>query len=204
MRLSTLTPIVALLSSLATAQYDIPSAPFNLVVLSEADPSINGSLLYSCHEGASIEGLCLTNTTEDPSFSTYTHNTSSSAAPTNSPGGATGWLIWVLQGSSFSETETLTLNINPISNVALPLFWPSVEDSTSVAFDSNDLMNIQGYYDDRVVPIVGSSDYVAYYRWYACLTYFQGYTYETLAWALGEFQPENPTCKPVNVKRVFV
>ncbi|KAF2812661.1 uncharacterized protein BDZ99DRAFT_271209 [Mytilinidion resinicola] len=202
MRLSFLAPVLALLPAFVTAQYDVPSAPFKLVVLSDSS-TLNGTVLYSCHEGASIEGLC-TGGTSNPAYSTYTHNTSSNAGEVNETLGASGYLIWVLPGGTFNESETLTLNVNPISNVALPLFWPSIEDSTSVAFDSNGLLNIQGYFDDRVVPIVGSTSYVAYYRWYVCTTYYQGYTYQTLAWALGEFPPENPTCQAVSVKQVFL
>jgi len=202
MRLSSLAPLLALLP-LITAQFDVPSAPFSLVVLSETNSTLNGSLLYACHEGAAVEGLCRAVTVQDANFTTYTHNTSSSV-PTNASIGAPGYLIWVLEGTDFSEPETLSLNINPISNVALPLFWPSLDDEAIVAFDSNDLLNIQGYFDDRVVPIDSSGGYVAYYRWYVCTTYFQGYTYETLAWVLGQYPPENPTCQSVSVKRVFL
>jgi len=205
MKLSSLAPLLALLPSFTTAQFDVPSAPFSLVVLSETNSTLNGTSLYACHEGASVEGLCLNvpPAVLNPNFTTYTHNTSSSN-PTNASIGAPGYLIWVLQGPSFSEPETLSLIINPISNVALPFFWPSTDEEATVAFDSNDLLNIQGYFDDRVSPINSSGGYVAYYRWYVCTTYFQGYTYETLAWALGQYPPENPTCQAVNVKRVFL
>jgi hypothetical protein len=204
MRLSSFAPLLALLPSLTTAQFDVPSAPFSLVVLSEANSTLNGTSLYACHEGAAVEGLCLNNpsTAHDPKYTTYSHNTSSSV-PANSSIGAPGSLIWVLPGGSFNEPETLSLIINPISNVALPLFWPT-SDSQTVAFDSNDLLNIQGYFDGRVSPIDPSGGYVAYYRWYVCVTYFQGYTYEALAWVLGEYPPENPTCQAVSVKRVFL
>jgi hypothetical protein len=84
--------------------------------------------------------------------------------------------------------------------VAIPLFSPSVEYSTPVGFDENGLMNIQNYLDDRVVPPTQSTK--AYYRWYICTTYY-GYTYQTLAWVLGQYPPENPSCQKVEVKRVF-
>ena len=92
------------------------------------------------------------------------------------------------------------LYTDPSTNVALPLFEPGY-DETYVSFDKNDFMYIKSYLDDTTSP--PSSKERNLYRWYMCETYYTGYTYETLAWALGKYPPENPSCKKVGVKRVF-
>ena len=49
---------MALLASV-TAQFTNQTAPFTLVVHSE-NATYNGASLFSCHEGAAIEALCVT------------------------------------------------------------------------------------------------------------------------------------------------
>ena len=86
------------------------------------------------------------------------------------------------------------------TNVALPLFGSYI--TTYVAFDKDDLMFIRSYLDDTVSP--PTSKKRSLYRWYMCETYYTGYIYNTLSWTYGSCPPENPSCKKVNVKRVFV
>ena len=59
---------------------------------------------------------------------------------------------------------------------------------------------MQGYIDWTASPPNSTGTTTAYYRWYACQTYFSGYSYRTLAWGLGAREPENPVC----VKRILV
>ncbi|KAL9622813.1 MAG: hypothetical protein Q9160_002932 [Pyrenula sp. 1 TL-2023] len=174
------------------AQYTNQSAPFGLVLLSP-DPTINSSFLASCHTGAAIESLCLASATGIPS-TTYNFNTSEFS-------GSTGILTYVLRGSNFNESEPLTLYYNPASNVALPLLEPS-DSGVPVGFDDQDLLYVSSYVDDRVSPPTVRDQ--KYYRWYACRTYFLGYQYQTLAFGLGDTQPQNPTCIKTDVKRLFV
>jgi hypothetical protein len=194
-------PAIALAcSGLAAAQFDNQTAPFNLVLVSK-NKTIDGQYLYSCHEGAAIEGLCLAG--KKPTVSNqFNFNYSSQSVTPNPTLGTPGYVTWVLHGGNFNESEALGLYNDPTSNVALPLFEPGYS-ATVMAFDDKNLLNIQGYVDDTVSP-PKAGDWVAYYRWYACTTYYSGYTYQTLAWALGAGKPQNPTCVKVDVKRVFV
>jgi len=200
MRVSVIASLVAVAVSTVAAQYTNQSAPFNLVVLS-ANSTINGSTLEACHEGAAIEGLCLSGQFPTPVTSQFTFNTSSYDVTYNATLGEPGILAFELQGGNFNESEPMILSYNPTSNVAVPLFEPS-DSGTLVAFDPCGKLNIQGYVDDTTYP--PTVDVVdAYYRWYVCTTY-AGYTYRTLAWVMGEYPPENPTCVKVDVTRVFV
>lgn len=189
--LSLLTLTLALTTT-AQAQYTNQSAPFNLI-LQSPDSSINGDSLASCHEGAAIESLCLASATGISAVA-YNFNTSAFS-------GDNGFLTYVLRGANFNESEPLTFFYNPASNVVLPLFEPS-ESAVSVGFDESDLMFVAAYYDDRTNPVNPAEQ--RYYRWYACSTYFEGYNYQTLAWVLGDTEPQNPTCIKTDVKRVFV
>ncbi|OCK76300.1 hypothetical protein K432DRAFT_385544 [Lepidopterella palustris CBS 459.81] len=204
MRFSIIASLFALAASTAVAQYTNQSAPFELVLLSQ-NPTINGSKLIACHEGAGIEAACRGGSiaTSGPGFSTFQFNTSIYSVPTNESAGVTGYLTYELRGFNFNESEPMVLSVDPVSNVALPIFSPSYF-ATEVAFDREGLMNIQGYVDDRTIPISTTMIYVAYYRWFVCSTYYSGYRYQALTWVLGEFPPENPSCVKVQVKRVFV
>jgi len=190
---------IALFSVSAAAQYTNQSAPFSLVVLS-ANSTYNNTVLDSCHEGAAIEGLCLGGAFDppEPTYAQFTFNVSTGTSY-NATIGQTGYLAFELRGGNFNISEPLTFQYNPTSNVVVPLFYPS-ETGQSVAFDENDLLNVQGYADDTTSPPTTSTK--AYYRWYICTTN-AGYTYNTLAWAVGEAAPQNPTCVKVDVKRIF-
>jgi len=197
---SIIASILALGTTQITAQFLNASAPFNLIVLSD-NSTINGSALTACHEGAAIEGLCLGGILSEPTdveYETYTFNISSYPVDVEPSIGFPGYLVWELEGGNFNLSTPVTLEFNPTSNIALPMFTPS-EYGTSLAFDVNDLLNVQG--SDGYLPTIGTT--VAYYRWYICET-DGGYLYTTLAWVVGAGEPENPTCSKVDVKRVFI
>lgn len=91
----------------------------------------------------------------------------------------------------------------PDTNIAHPLFEPSYT-GTFVAFgESNNEMALFSYVDDTVQP-PKAGEFKAIKQWYACTTYYTGYTYHTLDWVVGKAKPQNPSCVPVEVKRVFV
>jgi hypothetical protein len=195
------------LTASVSAQYDNQSAPFNLVVISD-DSSVDGDTLAACHTGAAIESLCLSNSnsTSKPSpidAALFQFNTSDSVITPNETLGKSGWLTYELRGSNFNVSEAMGLYTDYSTNVGLPLFSPGSADAMNVAFDSDDLLNVQNYVDDTQDPPV-AGNYTAYYRWYSCNTYYSGYQYVTLTWVLGEAEPQNPTCVKIDVKRVFV
>ena len=187
----------------ALAQTYNQSAPFNLVLLSK-NGTYNNVALGACHTGAAIESLCVSGKllAANASFPTFQFNSTASQVIGDPFAGVTGQLTYLLRGSNFNESEPMVLSYSPSSNVALPIFEPAYY-GTYVAFDKTGKMNIQDYVDDTVYP-PNTSKVTAYYRWYACRTYYSGYQYTTLAWVVGPNKPENPTCVKVDVKRLFV
>lgn len=200
---SAITGLFIVAASVASAQYTNQSAPFALVINSD-NATINGVTLAACHEGAAIEGLCLFGGPLSNNSVTYQQNVSSYPSPTTAAG-LPGLLTYDLRGGNFNVSSAMMLSYNPTSNVAVPLFFPGTDVGTTlVAFDECGKMNIQGWLDDRTYPLTTMAGApVPYYRWYACGT-DAGYMYETLAWTMGEYPPENPSCQAVNVTRVFV
>jgi len=195
---------LAFTSSLLTcAQFTNESAPFSLQVISYDNATLNGSSLYACHEGAAIEGVCEAGkmTMVPTSASTFNFNTSNDQTTPQDPSiGVSGILTYLLEGSNFNLSEPMALTYSPSSNVAHPQFQP-VQAGTSVAFDSNNLLNIQDYVDDTVNP-PSAGAVKAYYRWYICTTYTSSYIYSTLNWVQGSAPPQNPSCQKVDIMRV--
>jgi len=184
-----------------SAQYYInQTAPFNLVLLS-SNETYNGSTLTAVHEGAAIEGIApgVAFTPNAPATPFY-FNYSSQETP-DPVLGYSGLLIYNLN-VGFIVSEPMRLSINPTSDVALPLFFPDVDNYQTVGFDKDGLMFIASYVDDTVDP--PKYETMALYRWYVCLTQY-GYLYQTLTWVVGvHTHPQNPTCVKVDVKRVFI
>lgn len=200
---STILALAAALAASVSAQdnyYNVSSRPFHLVLESAKNKTLNGGTLTTCHEGAAIEGLCLSLNKDVSQSQTFTFNTSiyDTSAPTDI--GKTGVLAYTLPAGNEPIPSALTLSANPVSNVAVPLFFPGDDNAVQLAFDKNNHLNIQGYVDDTVYPPATGTK--AYYRWYICNTQ-AGYAYTTLAWVYGNKAPENPTCRKVDVKRVF-
>lgn len=98
-------------------------------------------------------------------------------------------------------SESMSFYIDPSTNVALPLFEPSYNQQL-VSFDDKGYMVIIDDLNDTTNPVNGD-DPRALSRWYVCETYFESYRYQTLNWVLGIYEPENPTCSKVEVKRKF-
>ena len=148
-----------------------------------------------------VEGLCLGSKYDKNTISpstTFRFNTSFYDQNPTDQAGKQGLLTWDLIGGNFVAPSSMALSYNPISNVAVPLFSPG-EQGTSVGFDRNNKLYIQGYIDDTVSPPKTNAQ-KKYYRWYMCNTYV-GYSYTTLAWTLGNGVPQNPSCQKVEVVR---
>lgn len=184
--------LFAFVATNVAAQYTNQSALFSLV-LTSSNSSLNGSVLAPCHEGAAIEGLCVS--PPPPSISSsafFQFNTSSNLGEVDAPNdGSAGVLTYSLDVGSFNLSSPMELSVSYISNVATALFTPG-ESTTYVSFDDCDKMNIQGFPANIIEP--EESDYTAYYRWYACQTDYLGYDYQTLNWKIGSGSPDNPTC----------
>ncbi|KYK60555.1 hypothetical protein DCS_01692 [Drechmeria coniospora] len=186
-----------LFAGVATAE-QIQSKPFHLLVRSK-HRSLHNQKLAACHSGAATQSLCLTG---DTGSMFYLNRTEGSQSPVKNLQPA-GKLIWNLPIQNGPVSLSMSFHVEPSSNVALPLFEPS-DISQLVAFDKKDRLAILSYLDDTQKP--PKSEALVLKNWYACMTYYSGYRYQTLSWALGskKIKPENPSCKKVKVERRFL
>lgn len=209
--MKTLTSTLALLLAASTrAQlfYNKTSPPFNLILISD-NRTVNGSTLSACHTGAALESLCLSSgggvSNPNPiAAATFNFNTSSDPFTPNATLGTPGIVTWTLKTSTIDVPSSVYFNYDPTTDSTVPILTPGQDAAQLLAFDNQDRLNVQGFIDWTANPPNSTGTTEAYYRWYACQTYFGGYSYRTLAWGLGANQPENPTCVKVDVKRVFV
>ncbi|CAK3868139.1 Hypothetical predicted protein [Lecanosticta acicola] len=191
----------ALLSATgALAQTYQQSAPFELIVQQPPNGKYNNQGLAACHEGAAIEALCVGYGSDQYQLNTTSGQTVAPDAGT--PGTLTYALPAQNANGPINVSEAMSFYYDPSTNVALPLFEPSYTN-VHVAFDRQARMNIQSSVDDTVTPPKYTQPR-ALYRWFVCETYYSGYTYTALTWALGNAKPENPSCQSVNVVRKFV
>lgn len=80
------------------------STPFYLILLSE-DPTLNGTGLVACHEGAAIEGLCSAAALNISQIANnyFQFNTTTGFGSVNSSAGPVGYLTYALHGSNFNR-----------------------------------------------------------------------------------------------------
>lgn len=202
-------PLVALIATASAQYYNISSKPFQLVVES-ADGSLKDTL-STCHTGAALESLCLSNgvsTSKTAPIAPASFNFNTSLymqAPVNHTDlGVPGILTWDLPVSSLGPIpSSVFFNYDPSTNIAVPILRPGDTNPQILAFNDKDELIVQGYVDWTANPPTYGETY-GLKRWFACQTYYASYQYENLAWGLGAGKPENPTCVAVNVKRVFI
>lgn len=208
MKLVTTTTTSLLIAATNAQFYNETSKPFSLVLLSD-NSTINGSKLAACHTGAALESLCLSgvggvsNPDSVPAV-TFNFNTTADASTPNATIGTLGILVYTLRTSSIDVPSSVYFHYDPTTDSAIPILTPGSENAQMLAFDDREQLNVQGYIDWTADPPDATATTQAYYRWYACQTYFEGYMYQNLVWGLGAPKPENPTCVSVDVKRVFV
>lgn len=163
--------------------------------------------LGACHEGAAIEGLCLTGETLNDTASSYTtfyHNLSAYA---NDPSGApdvSGVLSWNLRvAGNQTVPSALRFSFDPTSNVVIPVFFPDDQEYQLVDFDSSNSLYIPRGLDDCQSPPTYIDPPQKLKNWYICLTRY-GYLYYTLSWKIGATgMPQNPSCQEVEVFRIW-
>lgn len=109
----------------------------------------------------------------------------------------------LISNKTLAVSEPLMFSYDPGTNVAIPVFFPSLESPTYVSFDKNEHMYIKSYTNDTVTPPTYADPPFKLYRWYMCETYYGSYTYQTLAWTVGKAKPQNPSCQKIEVVREF-
>ncbi|KAG5923141.1 hypothetical protein E4U61_004253 [Claviceps capensis] len=186
-----------LFGSLAAAQV-MQSRPFQLVIKSRSK-ELDGRVFSACHVGAAVETICLYQDNKEPFRLNTTQDVQNIQAP---PGGVIGILTWDMNTEP-PVPSSMSLSINPASNVALPLFTPGIMNAQFVGFDLDDNMIIVSFLNDTVTPSATQMGY-ALQNWYLCTMTYSSYTYHALAWTLGREKPQNPTCVKITVKRKFV
>ncbi|KAJ4312315.1 hypothetical protein N0V94_007511 [Neodidymelliopsis sp. IMI 364377] len=161
------TSFIVLLSAAATnAQfYNETSKPFYLI-LSSSDTSVNGSTLSACHTGAALESLCLSNssTTSNPdpiAPATFNFNTSSNIPTANETLGTRGILTWTLQSGSGDIPSSVYFNYDPTADTTVPILAPGSENAQLLAFDDQNMLNVQGYIDWTANPPNATANTVA-------------------------------------------
>lgn len=196
MALSTAVGIVA-----AQSDYLNQSAPFNLVLSSTVNTTLEGQKLGACHTGAAIESLCVYPGSFSDEFYTFYFNTS-----TTLPETPTGLLTWTLESGTIDFNEAVTLLYNTASNLAFPMIYPSSTSQQTFTFTDEDLLAVPAYVNDAIENPAPYETGVTYWdnRWVVCQTYWSGYSYTALQWVLGDQEPQNPSCVAVTVKRVFI
>lgn len=159
--------------------------------------------LGTCHEGAALEGMCVTGETPDtaPTLSTTFYQ---AITASSTPRDDYGILFWNLTLSgNFSVPSAMEFSIDATSNAAMPIFFPNNSSSTAVSFKESGNMYIARNVDDTVSPPASLNTTQALENWYICLTRWS-YLYQTLVWKIGvEGVPQNPSCQKVAVQRVF-
>ncbi|KAJ4402495.1 hypothetical protein N0V91_007209 [Didymella pomorum] len=195
---------VSAVTAASDGYWDVQSPGFRLVLRS-SNSTYNGTALGACHQGAAIEGLCITGeTVQDPpsSYTTFYHNVSSARNEAAGAANADGPISWLLRAGNLTVPSAMHLALDTTSNVANPTFFPGTDDFTSVAFEEDGCLYIDASRDDTVSPPVYFDPDRHVKNWYICLTRYS-YLYTTLSWKVGlTGKPQNPSCQPVDVIRV--
>lgn len=160
--------------------------------------------LGACHEGAAIEGLCLTGEKQsDPahSYTTFYHATSPDQ-PAVDNAGILYWNLTVNLNQTVPSAMRFSTDVT--SNLAIPILMPGNSTYTTVYFTDGGCMYIPRAIDDTVSPPTYISPPQKLENWYICLTRY-GYLYTTLTWKIGVTgTPQNPSCQKAQIQRVFI
>ncbi|KAK1981357.1 hypothetical protein LZ30DRAFT_86291 [Colletotrichum cereale] len=170
----------------ATAQFANQTKPFWLKFTPTNDSSVV-TYLQPCHSGAGQAGLCPE--IEGSNHSEFFLNETQSDYQGHTLGGLT-WNQPIGNGDPISSGMELELQL--VSNGAIPIFSPGDRALFSLGFDENEKLFIASYADDsRAAPSEPNSYLEAYYRWHVCWTFVGNYFYNSLVWITAG-APSNP------------
>ncbi|KAF2818498.1 hypothetical protein CC86DRAFT_413824 [Ophiobolus disseminans] len=185
--------LVALAATAAEAIFDIKSSAFCLVLRS-GDTEIDGTVLGACHQGAMERSLCQTKLRlQDPAEpgTFFYHKVKSPYQP--NANNIHGSVVFTLEGGNFQQDLLMKFQSPRDKNADLSIsIFGGGQSFTAVNFDNDGKMHRW-------------ENGVQLYNWYICQI---GYNYPgyPLSWKNGPGTelPQNPTCKKVEVVRVFV
>ncbi|KAK1637269.1 hypothetical protein BDP81DRAFT_427071 [Colletotrichum phormii] len=196
---------IALLgATLASAQFTNQTKPFWL----KFTPCTGGSgetYLSSCHSGAGQAGLCPETTEPVQEANRPTTHTNYFLNETQSDykGHLLGALTWNQPiGNGDPVSSGMMLNLQIVSNGAIPIFSPGNTALFTLGFDENEKLFIYSREDDSKAVAGSQAPIVdeAYYRWHVCYTFVGNYYYRSLVWITAG-PASNPTCAAVDVYR---
>lgn len=161
--------------------------------------------LGACHQGAATEGLCQTNeTTSSPPTpcTTFYQATSSNDDSAYDTPGIIYYNLIISGGTQVPSALRFTQDFT--SDVAIPIFLPGNSSYTPISVAKGyEELYITRRLDDSASPPRYLDQPEKVKSWYICLTRY-AYEYHTLVWKVGGgSNPTNPSCKKVQVRRVF-
>lgn len=166
--------------------------------------------LGACHEGAAIEGLCLSESRFDdigPSRYPFYHIVSNSQNPAANAFDIPGTMIWILQTTEWAVPSAMHFFSQSDTNQQNMIFTPSVESTSYVSFDKAGRMYRQKDSNgDWIAPDTrnSSESSTRHESWYICLTHYN-YAITSLVWVDGDAPiPQDSTCQSVGVQRLWV
>lgn len=186
------TAVLALVgAALASAQATTRSAPFFLKY--KTCPNSAETYFLSCHSGAGQAGLCPEGSPEGHSapraHQEYFLNETTQSFE-NHPLGLLTWNLPI--GNGNPVPSALNLQLQLVSNSAIPIFSPGDMGIYSFGFDDDEKLFLFSRQDDSKAE-ANKVNYVeeAYYRWHVCWTYVGNYYYQSLVWVTAG-EPVNP------------
>ncbi|KAH6658507.1 hypothetical protein BKA67DRAFT_533660 [Truncatella angustata] len=196
-----------LLASAAAVSAYNATGPYGVHITGKEDSAVDG-YAGACHAGAAIEGLCFIDgaLNGNETYQQFYFNASGYDFETGAPS-SYGWLEWELQFTSGENGEigtapsALQIFLNLGSNVNTALFYPGIDEYTSLQKADDGTLFISGGVDDSSFNSTypNPTTYLGNLtNWHLCYQYTGGYYYQSIAWVTTQ-PPHNPSCVPVDL-----
>lgn len=137
--LALLTSSTSVLAQTILTPFQNQTGPFFLRVTSADNETYDGSFLVACRTGNLVQGLCLgPDTVNNHTWHFFWNYTTVNDEPSKI--GLLTWTLPILSNNALSISESMVLNFQPGSNVALPMFMVSF---FSPFFSRFDMLSMQ-------------------------------------------------------------
>jgi hypothetical protein len=171
--------------------------------------TITSHALGACHQGAALEGLCLTDdTTAIPArpYTTFYHNVSSDAlANASNNKGILNWPLSLNNGTNvIIASSAMGFYYQLGTNLVDMGFTSGISGYQTVSFEENNgSMYIEVFIDDTGKAPVLRDPPIKASNWYLCPMGL-GSSLQSLHWKIGlAGEPQNPNCSKVEVQRIW-